>query len=478
MQDEKNVFAKELTDLLSIHSACIASSTQMRKLEAKMGKELDELTYSFGVVKRKKRLDNKADIVISIAIRGDITQRVYAIWESQLPKTLASHKVQISSNLISNADIIIVPPNVSSTTFAAWKGDISLSADVFIVTSDWAVNSIKTNAFAPLAPYIVTSLTPIIIHVDEAADQSKIPRMSTDAAVTVTDQQAEMNKLRKATGQYYHAGYACIKTGEIKSVNGNKYITDILESLQGIYDLCGDEWRSQGYKKAVAALKQFPRVTNIEQLNGIKGIGSSIREKIHEILTTGGLKKLHYFQDDPKIKAMMELSKVWGVGAKTAGNFIKQGIHSVYELRQRGMHLLTKQQLIGLKYYEELLVKIPRAEMEQIHDFVKSCCVQLVPNYQSVVCGSYRRGKPQSGDIDILIAPASKDMQIETHDILAQLIELLTTKGFLTDHLTLPHHTSATYLKHLPLAQQSSTIPIAPIAPIATTTIGKGKTGM
>jgi DNA polymerase lambda len=60
---------------------------------------------------------------------------------------------------------------------------------------------------------------------------------------------------------------------------------------------------------------------------------------------------------------------------------------------------------------------------------------RLLPGAKCNACGSYRRGKPTSGDIDILICPPD---DMETLDLLPQLIEDLSRDGLLTDHLTLP----------------------------------------
>jgi len=46
------------------------------------------------------------------------------------------------------------------------------------------------------------------------------------------------------------------------------------------------------------------------------------------------------------------------------------------------------------------------------------------------ICGSYRRGGKECGDIDILITHPSKT------DILPMIVEKLSKKGFLIDHLT------------------------------------------
>eukprot|EP01037_Dinobryon_pediforme_P036949 gene36949-44157_t len=146
-----------------------------------------------------------------------------------------------------------------------------------------------------------------------------------------------------------------------------------LDEMKGIYEMQGDEWRTLGYKKAVAQLKRMPTITSLDQLDGVKGIGKRLREKIGEILESGELKKLRYCHEDPRTQAMLEISKVWGIGDRTAEKLVHMGYHS------RGRHLLTAQQLIGLKHYEALLKKIPRAEVERIHAAVNEACQGILP---------------------------------------------------------------------------------------------------
>ena len=51
--------------------------------------------------------------------------------------------------------------------------------------------------------------------------------------------------------------------------------------------------------------------------------------------------------------------KIWGVGPSKAQEIYSKGIRSIEELKTK-TDLLNKNQKIGLKYYEDLLHKIPR----------------------------------------------------------------------------------------------------------------------
>ena len=97
-----------------------------------------------------------------------------------------------------------------------------------------------------------------------------------------------------------------------------------------------------------------------------------------------------------------------------------QGYRSVSELVN--CPSLTKMQVIGVKYYEDFQMRIPRAEVNEVEQLVIRAAHALSPGAQVVTCGSCRRlmvwqpsslahvllhltllVQPDCGDIDILI---------------------------------------------------------------------------
>ena len=67
--------------------------------------------------------------------------------------------------------------------------------------------------------------------------------------------------------------------------------------------------------------------------------------------------------------------------------------------------MLTSLQKIGLKYHEDLQKRVPRDEAEKILEKVEKAAKKIFKgdNLKLEICGSYRRGKPDTGDIDILV---------------------------------------------------------------------------
>lgn len=83
-------------------------------------------------------------------------------------------------------------------------------------------------------------------------------------------------------------------------------------------------------------------------------------------------------------------------------------------------------------------MRIPRAEVEQIGRVVEEAAHKLHPEIQSQVTGSYRRGKPDCGDIDIVVARPNIDNGDELFMIMDHILKDLIGQEFLVDHLSLP----------------------------------------
>lgn len=70
-------------------------------------------------------------------------------------------------------------------------------------------------------------------------------------------------------------------------------------------------------------------------------------------------------------------------------------------------------QQIGLKYYDELLLKIPRPEVEAIASTILQATRSLDPDYQMTIVGGYRRGKQRSGDVDVILSHPCADKTLD-----------------------------------------------------------------
>lgn len=103
---------------------------------------------------------------------------------------------------------------------------------------------------------------------------------------------------------------------------------------------------------------------------------------------------------------------------------------------------LTHHQLIGLKYFHDISEKIPRAESVLMEKLLQKIAKHLNKDLIIQCCGSYRRGRERSGDIDALMCHPKLETKEDItnyfnhNNILQNYVNLLTSYGFITDHLT------------------------------------------
>lgn len=228
-------------------------------------------------------------------------------------------------------------------------------------------------------------------------------------------------------------GFICQRSSAIQR-NLNAHLTDPLEEMMEFLDVERDVWRQYMYKKVVMSLKTMRRrVCSVKDFKDVHWVKGRLRDKVTEILETGRLAKLDAKKRNPRLCALVEIARVWGVGPVTAAKLYGQGYKSVADLRKpAAAKVLTAQQQIGVKHYEDILTKIPRAEVHQIEQVVVNEVRKMIPNAIALACGSYRRGKLSSGDCDVLVTNPDAD----TCDILPELLQRLHASGFLTDDLT------------------------------------------
>tara|TARA_B110000967_G_C18636699_1_gene436399 strand:- start:257 stop:781 length:525 start_codon:yes stop_codon:yes gene_type:complete len=65
--------------------------------------------------------------------------------------------------------------------------------------------------------------------------------------------------------------------------------------------------------------------------------------------------------------------------------------------------------------------------------YLKEILNLFIPNLKMVICGSYRRMKPTSGDIDVLLY---SDINEINDSLLPTFLKILKSKKFITDSLT------------------------------------------
>lgn len=164
-------------------------------------------------------------------------------------------------------------------------------------------------------------------------------------------------------------------------------------------------FQARAYKKIIDQLKTTTKpVHSLEDLKHIEGAGEKIREKFKEILETGTLKAAERAKAEFPIELYDALQKIYGVGPVKAKDLVeKEKVTSIADLRAKvaiNPKLLNEIQKAGLRYYEDINERIPRAEMEQHEALLMK---HLPPTLTGIIVGSFRRKAISSGDIDMLL---------------------------------------------------------------------------
>jgi DNA ligase (NAD+) len=188
----------------------------------------------------------------------------------------------------------------------------------------------------------------------------------------------------------------------------NEKFIELMEKLADIMLKQGEPFRARAYQKAQETMMSYPGdILSPNDLKGKPGIGDTIMDKLKEYVETGTLKVLEREKNNP----VNILAEVYGIGPKKAKDLVDQGIMSIAHLREN-QNSLNDIQKIGLQFYEDILKRIPRSEIEDYKSIFDKSFPKGSDGKMEIV-GSYRRGAQSSGDIDVIIT--SSDPNIFTN---------------------------------------------------------------
>jgi len=199
-------------------------------------------------------------------------------------------------------------------------------------------------------------------------------------------------------------------------------------------------FKIKSYKQANEILKDTMKLNSVEDYINVLREGdmklageenfkvkngswkSAILQKIDNILKTGQTDGISLTEQDQRSLAIENLTKVPNIGPSTAAKiYDAEEITTIEELRyiySINKEILNEKQAIGLKYYEDLMGRIPRKEMDSwneiLTDILKETMTELGIPGELILAGSYRRKTVDSGDIDALITTDVKNPRVMT----------------------------------------------------------------
>lgn len=220
----------------------------------------------------------------------------------------------------------------------------------------------------------------------------------------------------------------------------NEEFIGLMEEFSSLMTKKGEPMRAMAYQKAAERLMLFPDdIISIDQIKKAPtelkaGLGKTIIGKLEEYMKTGAIAALERERADP----LITLTQVYGIGPAKAKELIALGITTIDQLKAYPdkTQKLNGKQLEGLKYYDDILKRIPRAEIEHYKAVLTPIFDAATPaGSRFEIVGSYRREAETSGDIDIIITNENNDKNAFA-DFLKKLKSDDLIKVFLTEGKT------------------------------------------
>ncbi|PBP16020.1 DNA polymerase beta [Diplocarpon rosae] len=196
----------------------------------------------------------------------------------------------------------------------------------------------------------------------------------------------------------------------------------------------GHEKKRHTYHSVVAAIAAYPyEFKTAMEVSRLPCCGDKIAALWYEWKNTGRIKEVETTLEDPRMKILSIFWDIHGVGEATALKFYNNGWKDLDDIVEHGWGSLSRQQKIGVKFYEDFsAMRIPREEVESIGQIVLDHANQIQDGFQMVICGGYRRGKPDSGDVDVML---SHHDEKATEGLIQPLLASLEKDGYVTHQL-------------------------------------------
>jgi len=259
------------------------------------------------------------------------------------------------------------------------------------------------------------------------------------------------------------------------SETNNQKISRLFLLLADQYFYSGQsalKFKASALKSAAKKIVNCPtEITSASIAIQKAGISERIGKRIQEILETGGLTELAgsgsvvwtagsgaagsgaagsgsagsgagsaVLEVDFETTAIKALTQITGIGPKKAKIYYDQGIYNISDLRkacQDGKIKLTHHIEVGVRWYEDLLLRMPREEASALDVILQKVIKKMNPDLILTICGSYRRGKLDCGDIDVLITnPKKPNEELAPYGYLKNFVKKLQEIGFIVGDLT------------------------------------------
>lgn len=216
--------------------------------------------------------------------------------------------------------------------------------------------------------------------------------------------------------------YSCTRPTPFRSVN-DPFICE-LKKIKLHRVLTRDAIGVRAYSTAIATLAAYPYlIQSAAEVVRLPGCETKIGLLFQEWKDTRAVKAVQDIEADEKFQVLNLFYEIWGVAEVTANEFWNKGYRTLDDLVECEWDNLSRVQQIGVKYYNEFQQKIPRAEVESIAARIHTHANIIHPGFQLCIVGGYRRGKPSSGDVDVVLTHPDEAVTLHFIDSIVSSLE-------------------------------------------------------
>ncbi|CZT48586.1 related to DNA polymerase Tdt-N [Rhynchosporium secalis] len=202
----------------------------------------------------------------------------------------------------------------------------------------------------------------------------------------------------------------------------------------------GEEQTRHSYHSAIASIAAYPfTITSPMEIHRLPSCGDKYASLWYEWSQSGHIQEVDTILEDPRMNILNIFYDIYDVAATTAIKFYNKGWKDLDDVVEHGWVSLSRSQQIGVKLYDDFQIRIPRAEVEKIGQIVLDHANKFRPGFQMVICGGYRRGKRDSGDVDVMLSHPDEDA---TEDLIRDLLNSLEENEYITHQLQVSSRTS------------------------------------
>ena len=248
------------------------------------------------------------------------------------------------------------------------------------------------------------------------------------------------------------------KSDELHTVNkANELLflefRKLIKINEYIYKNSNDAKEKTMYKHKIISLRNsskqiqlYPNpIKDSKDIAHLSGVGKGTMARVDEFLANNKFLEIDDFCNKYDCDAILynkkssliyeDLLTIFGIGDKLANKLIDQyklkSVKQLQNLVASGDVTVPDQVKIGLEYFGKVKNKIPRSEITQIREFIYDIFDKLNSNIVFDICGSFRRKKLTSNDIDLLVTSYDNN-----ENLLKKIVDELYKYKFIVESLT------------------------------------------